>query len=155
MNLDTAIKHALDGDALLFLGSGFSAGAIPVGAEKFLTGRELAIELSKLCDLEPPTDELNFAAQRYRKKQGDSRLVDLLQKLFTASSVTDAHRAIAEVPWQAIYTTNYDDVLEKAFAEKRIKISAVTCDLDSKEHTQKKKTVVHINGFINSLTLPA
>jgi hypothetical protein len=39
MDLSTAIKHAIDGRAVLFLGSGASAGAIPITGEEFLTGQ--------------------------------------------------------------------------------------------------------------------
>jgi hypothetical protein len=152
MELETAIKHALDGNALLFLGSGFSAGATPVEGDDFLTGTQLAMRLSKDCELDPPSNELNFASQRYRKKFSDEQLVELLRNLFTASSVTPEHIDITKVPWQSIYTTNYDDVLEKAFSQRKVRANPITCDQDSKEHTNKKNVVVHINGYIDSLT---
>ncbi len=151
MDLQTAIKHVLDGNALLFLGSGFSAGANPVEGSKFLTGKELALHLSRLAGLNPPTDELNFAAQRYRKAVSDHKLVQTLQGLFTAAQVSESHRKIADLPWKAIYTTNYDDVLERAYAERKRTIASITCNLDSREYTAKKNSVVHINGFIKTL----
>ena len=39
MDLSDAIRHALDGNALLFTGAGFSQGAKPTGSDKFLNGR--------------------------------------------------------------------------------------------------------------------
>jgi len=54
MDLYTAIKHAIDGRAVLFLGSGSSAGAKPIGADTFLTGRQLALLLSEHVELTPP-----------------------------------------------------------------------------------------------------
>lgn len=152
MDLTTAIKHAIDGQALLFLGSGFSNGAKPLVGDSFLTGRELAKHLSGKCGIVPPVDELNFAAQRYRKKFDDDQLVNELKNLFTASSVSESQKRFSEIPWRSIYTTNYDNVLEKAFAERRKKLVPITPDQDGREYTAKSNSVVHINGYIESLT---
>lgn len=155
MDLTTALQHAIDGNAVLFLGSGASAGAKPIAGDKFLTGRELALHLSGLVSVVPPSEDLNFASQRYRKRIGDTQLVTLLQELFTAREVTDSHRKLSEIPWKSIYTTNYDNVMERAFADKRKKLVAVTPDQDSREFTSRKNVIVHINGYIESLTTSA
>ncbi|KVD98536.1 hypothetical protein WS65_31795 [Burkholderia anthina] len=62
---------------------------------------------------------------------------------------------MAHIPWRAIYTTNYDDILERAYSEEKSRLTSVTCDLDSREYTTKKNIVVHINGFIKTLTSDA
>lgn len=155
MDLKTALQHAIDGNAVLFLGSGASAGAKPVVGEKFLTGRELALHLSELAHVTPASDDLNFAAQRYRKKIGDTKLVELLQGLFSVREVTRDHQRLSEIPWRAIYTTNYDNVLERAYADGKKKLIAVTPDQDSREYTSRRNVIVHINGYIDSITVEA
>jgi hypothetical protein len=153
MKIEDAIKHAIDGNALLFLGSGFSVEATPLKGDKFLTGRGLAIHLYKECGMNPPpNEELNYAAQKYEKKKGAEQLVEELQNLFTASEVHSHHERFAEVKWQAIYTTNYDDVIEKAFAKKKKRINSITIDKDSPEYISKNNVCIHINGYINELT---
>lgn len=152
MELATAIKHAIDGNAVLFLGSGFSVGAKPITGDTFLTGRELSVLLSRECGMNPPSEDLNFSAQRYRKKFSDSTIVSLLQGLYSASSVSEAHRRFSEVPWRSIYTTNYDNVLERAFSDRKKKLLPVTPDLDTREYTSRRNVVVHINGYIDTLT---
>lgn len=153
MKIEDAIKHAIDGNALLFLGSGFSVEATPIKGDKFLTGKGLAIHLYKECRMSPPpNEELNYAAQKYEKKMGANKLVEELQNLFTASEVHPHHERFAEINWQAIYTTNYDDVLEKAFAKRKKKIIPITIDKDSPEYTSKKNVCIHINGYIDTLT---
>lgn len=142
----------MDGNALLFLGSGFSVGARPVKGDTFLTGKGLAKYLSDECSLVPPSDDLSFASQRYRKKFTDEKLVDELKKLFTVSSVDENHQRFSEIPWKSIYTTNYDNVLERAFSDKKKKLVPVTLNTDTREFTSKKNVVVHINGYIESLT---
>lgn len=151
MDLDTAIKHAIDGRAVLFLGSGASVGAKPIEGEKFLTGRELAIRLSNDIKLSPPSDDLNFASQRFRKCVGDSKLVELLQNLFSVSEVADEHRRLSEVPWCGLYTTNYDNVLERAYSDCKKKLVPTTPDQDIKDYITKN-SVLHINGYIDRLT---
>ncbi len=152
MDLYTAIKHAIDGRAVLFLGSGASAGAKPIGADKFFTGRQLALLLSEHVELTPPSEDLNFASQRYRKVFGDRKLVELLQKLFSVSEVSDQHRRLSEIPWHGLYTTNYDNVLERAYSDRNKKLVPITPDQDTKDHTSKKNSILHINGYIDTLT---
>lgn len=45
MEIREAIIHALDGDAILFIGSGFSLGAINEGNKKIETATPLAHKL--------------------------------------------------------------------------------------------------------------
>lgn len=139
MKLEEAIKHAIDGHALLFLGSGFSVGAKPIKGDAFLTGRQLAKHFYNECGISPPDEDLNYAAQKYRKKFTDQKLVEDLQQLFTASEVDKNHERFSEIRWKGIYTTNYDDVLERAFANKKKKLLPVTLDKDSRDYTSKKK----------------
>ena len=112
MDLNTAIKHAIDGNAMLFTGSGFSGGARPLEGDTFLTGRGLAKRLYEECGIAPPDDDLYYAAKRYRKTRSDEEFVELLQHLFTARSVSPYHTRFSEINWKGIFTTNYDDVLE-------------------------------------------
>ncbi|MCX7094181.1 MAG: SIR2 family protein [Methylobacter sp.] len=153
MRIEDAIKHAIDGNALLFLGSGFSVEATPIKGDKFLTGRKLAVHLYKECGIDPPpNEELNYAAQIYEKRMGAEKLVEELQNLFTASEVYPHHERFAEINWQAIYTTNYDDVIEKSFSKRKKKINPITPDKDTPEYTSKKNVCIHINGYIDTLT---
>ncbi len=152
MDLHTAIKHAIDGKAVLFLGSGASVGARPIVGDKFLTGRELAVLLSEPAGLKPPSEDLNFAAQRYRKVVSDAKFVELLQGYFSASTVTESHCRLSEINWHGIYTTNYDNVIERAFADRQKKLIPLTPDQDTRNHTNHKNSILHINGYIDKLT---
>lgn len=152
MDLITAIKHAIEGRALLFFGSGGSVGASPVGGGEFLTGRGLSHLLSKEANISPSSEDLNFSSQRFRKLYGDHRLIQLLQNQFTAATVSDYHRRLADINWHGIYTTNYDNILERAFSERRKKLIPITPDKDSRAYTRRHDSVLHINGYIDSLT---
>jgi len=153
MDITTAIKHAIDGHAILFVGSGASVGAKPVVGDEFLTGRQLAHHLSDLAGLSPTTDDLNFAAQRCRKTIGETKLVEVLQDLFSVSEVADVHRRLSEISWNGIYTTNYDNVLERAYSDRKLKLVPITPDQDTRDYTSRHNTVLHINGYIETLNV--
>lgn len=52
MDISQAIEHALDGNAVLFLGSGFSIGARNLLNNEFMTGKQFAKYLAKLATIE-------------------------------------------------------------------------------------------------------
>lgn len=111
------------GNPILFTGAGFNHGAdrgksktIPMGEDlkiyilQNILGykedseeyRELLSEsLTDICDL----CENNDAA----------RLKDYLTEMFTDCHPTEYHKTIAKYPWQKIYTTNIDDLLENTY----------------------------------------
>jgi hypothetical protein len=152
MDIEQAIKHAIDGNALLFLGSGFSVDAVSISDHAFPTAKELAKSLSQAIPTPEVIDDLMIASNAYIKKFGEERLVDLLEKTFTLKTPQNKHLKVASLPWKAIFTTNYDDIVESAYKNNGIPIKPVTIDLDAHEYTARKTTCVHINGFIGSLT---
>jgi hypothetical protein len=66
--------------------------------------------------------------------------------------VTDEHRTLASVPWRSIYTTNYDNVLERAAAEQSKRLTPLTLGRDPRSFRKTANTVLHINGFVEELT---
>lgn len=154
MKIEEAIQHAIDGNAMLFLGSGFSGGATPLLGNAFLTGRQLATRLYEECGVDPaPDDDLALASQKYRRKtSNDSKLIHLLEQLFSVAQVSDAQKRMSEISWSSIYTTNYDNVLEQAYLQTGKKLVPVTADKDGREYVMKRNTCIHINGYIDDLT---
>ena len=51
MDLDRALEHAWDGDALLFAGTGFSKGATNLLGQPFKDTRQLADHLSRASEV--------------------------------------------------------------------------------------------------------
>ncbi len=150
MDINEAIEHALNGNALLFVGSGFSIGCKNVNNDDFPIGSMLANTLYQELG-ETSDGDLITASEMFIEDKGRSELVTLLQSMFTARNLTSNHIEIANVKWGKIYTTNYDDVLEKVFLEKNFKKTPVTCEHDVYEYAKNKNTIIHINGFIDFL----
>lgn len=128
MEIREAIIHALDGDAILFIGSGFSLGAINEGNKKIETATPLAHKLLAECDFEEKdfTNDLGIASRIYQSAKSEIDLIEFLRKEYTAIDVTPEQEIIAQINWQRIYTTNYDNVFELACEKNKKKIQSVT-----------------------------
>lgn len=150
MDLETAIKHAIDGNALLFLGAGYSCDATNLMGERM----KIASEISKnLCDELgiPQNENLSIVSDIYLKKSLPKNLIKILKDNYTANKVEDHHRIISSVDWNRVYTTNYDNVFEKSSSEINKRYSPVTLKEDPRNY-DKREVVIHINGYIHRLT---
>lgn len=128
MDITQAIIHALNGEAVLFLGSGFSMGAIKTDNHPFNGARTLAYDLQKKCGIQETemTADLGQASEVFQSMKSESELVDYLINEFTAIDISLPQEIIGSVRWKRIYTTNYDNVIELAYQKnKRLLKSAI------------------------------
>ncbi|SFW51648.1 SIR2 family protein [Ruminococcus flavefaciens] len=153
MNIDEAIKKALNGDAILFLGSGASVDTPNIGGGKMLIGSKLAEKLQPgTTDLQQAT-ELFVDEQNENGNDGEQELINFLIKEFRCTCPLNEHRELVDIKWKRIYTTNYDDIIESAYKEKSLTIKSATLSSDIKECINNNDlTILHINGYINSIT---
>lgn len=153
MNIDEAIKKALNGDAILFLGSGASVGTPNIGGGKMLIGSKLAEKLQPdTTDLQQAT-ELFIDEQNENGNDGEQELINFLIGEFRCKSPLQEHRELVDINWKRIYTTNYDDIIESAYKEKSMTINSATLSSDTKECMNNSDLMIlHINGYINSIT---
>lgn len=153
MEIQEAIRCIIDGEALLFTGSGFSAGARKYNGDWLCTAKTLAHKLLDECgfDKNDYVDDLGQASEIYKAEKGVAGLVGFLKEEFTAAELTDEQRYLATLPWFRIYTTNYDNVLQKAWqdAGKRLNV-AVLSDRQS-EVQDKHMLCVCLNGSLSHL----
>lgn len=151
MELDRAMEIALDGDAVLFTGAGFSLGATNLLGRPFLTGPQLAKLLAGQCGL-PEDTRLEDAAEVFLEDCGADELISLLQREFTCKKVASHHRVFARVPWTRVYTANYDDVLEKACSMEGRKLIPMTASTDIRDAPKDETLCIHLNGYVEALT---
>ncbi len=151
MTIDEALDAALDGDSILFVGAGFSRGAINIAGEQLLTGRDLANKLAKTAGLVDEELSLEDAAEAYLESHDIDELIFELRQDFTASSVTVAHEEIASLPWKRIYTTNYDDVFERARLNRRIPCRSISISHNIHDVPKNETLCIHFNGFISHI----
>lgn len=150
MDYEQALAYAKSGKAILFLGSGFSYGLESILGEKIPTASGLA---KRLCEESGSTltENLKKASTRYLEKKSTEDLVNLLQNLFTVRNSSKAHEEIANIDWLRVYTTNYDNVFEVSAEINKKRFYPVDMEKQPRGNIQKQ-TVIHINGYINSLT---
>lgn len=101
--------------ATLFLGAGINAGIVASNGTPFPLGTDLASFIcSDLLQDRELVLTLDEAAEHARYKVGESEFNRYLYKFFQQFSPGKAHLSIVRLPWDAIYTTNYDLLLENA-----------------------------------------
>ena len=119
MELTTAIEHILDGNALIIMGSGASAGA-KNAYDEFPSGKTLAKHLYEMCAMVPDDEtDLQDAAQLYEDKFSSADLIQEIRAQLTCASYLPCHSTIYSQPWMRYYTTNYDNIALLAAREKR------------------------------------
>lgn len=154
MDIQEAIRNILDGEAILFTGSGFSANAEKVDGNRLCTARVLAHQLLLECGFSKDefVDDLGLASEIYEAQKGSLGLLEFVKREFTAAKLSPAQQFIATLPWFRIYTTNYDNVLEKAWqdAGKRLNTAVLS---DRQDLYQDKRTLcVCLNGSVTRLS---
>jgi len=150
MNFEQAIGRALDGQAVLFLGAGFSRGALNVRDVQFKTAEQLAGHFAERIALSSGFT-LEDAAEAFGEKLGTDELIGELQSEFTAKEVLSFHRRIGAIPWKRIYTTNYDNVLETACRLEGCSVTPVTLSSNLYDMPKDKLLCIHFNGFVDKL----
>lgn len=75
MDLKQAISHLLNGETVLFLGSGFSAGATKADGKEFCTATPLAHKLLQDSGFEPQEyiNDLGSASEIYQDVKGEHK----------------------------------------------------------------------------------
>lgn len=103
-----------NGDAAMFIGAGASRAAGYVDWKGLL--KEIAEDLG--LDIKRESDLVTLAQFHLNDRKGRDKLNKLLVDEFQESHYpTETHKLIASLPIHTIWTTNYDDLLERAYEE--------------------------------------
>ncbi len=112
--LDEAINELINGSAICLLGAGFSMGATDALDRDVPGVSQLNQEICKLAKLE--NEESASLSDLADYCEGDSKLLSDLQTLLmqrlTLCKPTEDQKTILEMPWRAVFTTNFDDAAE-------------------------------------------
>jgi len=152
MNLEDALELALDGKGVLFVGAGFSVGAMNLRNRSMQTAWGLSKLLAQACSLPGESVPLEDASEAYIEQFGKDALIHEIRQEFTATAVDRHHLSLAEVPWKSIYTTNYDNVLETACAELGRPLFPVTTANRIADVSNRDPLCVHLSGYVMSVT---
>lgn len=136
-NIPSQLMEAiLDRRCVLFAGAGLSRGeveingstreqALPTWSNLLIVLLDRAAELNHLASAEASRlrravkdKKFLFAAEAIREKMGAREFDDALEKIFRDPSLrpTHRHQLITQIPFAAVITTNYDKLIENAYA---------------------------------------
>jgi len=155
MDFNEGINAILKGNAIIFLGAGFSRENKNINGCNLPLAQELSESLQKLSGVDEDSLDSNLSIQivseYYISTNGKSKLVDLLKKNFTVFESMKWQQIIAVQDWKRIYTTNYDNVFE--IASNEVRKHRVPIDIsEGKSYGRNiSNQVIHLNGYIDSI----
>ena len=132
------------GNAVLFCGAGVSQSRYPIWSTLL---RGLAAEVAL------PTKNMDYldVPQWYVEARGRDALEQRLVHTYSApAEPTRLQRIIARFPWDVVFTTNYDRLLELAFQEQGREVDVVVEDPQIGRVTERSRTtLVKMHGCVS------
>lgn len=151
-------KLLRDDKLVLFVGAGLSMQCSPVAPHD--KGFPSWGELVEIVAARFDADDVNSADFRSAPTvffdyvraldDGEAKLKAALRGALDSSrvSVAPAHTVLARLPWAEVWTTNYDDILERAFHAKAVNGNA-DHSLIALYTRQKTPFVLHLHGTVD------
>lgn len=152
MTYEEALGYIVNGDGVFLVGSGFSIGAQnALGGDDghLLVGSDLAKKLAKLTDMDSDV-QLDIVSQEYIDMYGEKQLIEYLKEHYTVEKYEEYYKSLAKVKNIRVYSTNYDDLIEKVCCECGNKVKGYSIDADIRK-VNKNRMVMHLNGYIKEL----
>lgn len=114
------IYNVVGGSAVCFLGAGFSNGATDSKGKKVPSSQDLTAEIRELTQIEGEEDASLSDLAEYCEADRNlkEKLNQLLIERLTLCKATDIHKKILALPWRCVFTTNFDDVVERSLQPK-------------------------------------
>ena len=141
------------GNAVLFCGSGLTADCLNFQDELSLgvSSNLLSILNNELKNhgKESGFKNIKNAAKSYKSIFGSHALMQLLKNRFHVSKVSSSIEDILKYPWEAIYTTNYDNGIEIALQGIGKKFAARN-NCDDPIQSSSSIEVIHLHGYAQS-----
>lgn len=152
-HLNQVALDILSGNALLFVGSGFSRDCknSTTPPSNPPTAKGLIDIISKRLDIDTSGYGLEDVTQHYHNVNSNSEtLLDLIRPLYEITDIPKEHIDFVNLPWNRIYTTNYDTTVELCFTKRGL--LPIPIDLDSDSNASiKQYSVIHLNGYIKNV----
>jgi hypothetical protein len=111
LTLDQLAQRVRPDRTILMFGAGAS---IPSGAP---SGLALAHQLSTHLRLHPPSSDLSEVASIFENREGRPALINLIRSALKDLQPAGGLATIPVFAWHSLYTTNYDQLIERAYAK--------------------------------------
>lgn len=131
---DATLERLAKGEGILFVGAGASRAATGPAGLKGLSGNDLR---DLLCDRflkgEKKDKQLAYVGDLVKSEVGILDMQRYVCGLFQGLTPTAPHFLLPKFKWKAIFTTNYDLLIERAYdaiAERVQNLGKIVCDDD-------------------------
>lgn len=137
------IDEIRTGNCVLFVGAGLSAqSGLPTWAE-------LMTPLAQQLGVSEKTDYTHIA-QYYQNQMGRHGLITkIIEALKKPTAPSEVHQLIASLPFQVIFTTNYDSLLERALSSEGKSLTVTVSDVGAAYWSADKVQVIKMHGSID------
>lgn len=150
------IYNIFRGEAILFLGAGFSMENENTKGQTLPSARKLSKDLQIAAGISSEeiseNASLEDVSQYFIEQVGKTKLVKLLKDTFTVSNVLEWQKKLLELPWLRIYTTNYDNVLELSSTLVGKHRRSIAVGSTTEKIKNLEDAIIHINGFVDNIT---
>lgn len=149
LSLEKFLTLGVNGGNLLFCGAGFSADCLNFGASEVGTASPLHDMLNTAVGHQ--FSDMQLAADEFIEKFGENGLLKLLNDKYSVSKRTKPIDEILRYPWERIYTTNYDDVIEQsmtALNKGHYAANNTERPFDVSKQSSNKTWIVHLHGAL-------
>ncbi len=142
------VKAMHEGNAAIFVGAGLSKASGFVDWRGLL--KEIADDLKLNIDQE--TDLIAVAQYHLNKQTNRAKLDRLIVEAFTKDTVlSENHRLLANLPLDTVWTTNYDKLIEQAFAEAHRRVDVKrTAESLQRPLPERNVTIYKMHGDVDS-----
>lgn len=151
-NPEELLRRVASGNAVLFLGAGFSLGTTAVGKSELPLASVLADQLGAIAGF-PAEGDLRYAAAKFKRDAGGEALVEHIRSTFSVSETGPDHQTLAALQWRRVYTTNYDLAFERAAEVAGLVVPTVDLSAHPSRYLGGGNCCVHINGSLKSLSV--
>ena len=149
--LREAINETAYGGAICFLGAGFSRGGSDSRGNPIPSTTGLEVEIRKIARLSDNDDSKlsDLADYCEATAEGASQLKSLLIDRLTFCSPTKTQIDVINIPWRAIFTTNFDDIPERALHSRtHVSVSPLG---DNKKLSTSSLPIYYLHGRARDL----
>jgi hypothetical protein len=114
------VSDIAQGRCLPFIGAGFSKNAVLPPGYVMPDWSELAAILAKDAETKPGLSP-TVVAERYQQRFGRVQLIEAIREALHSDKARlgNAHRSFVQLPFDTVYTTNFDLLLEDSYSESR------------------------------------
>ena len=137
-------------ETVLFVGSGFSYGAIAINEKPLPLGKELDNRLAVELKLSIDKYSGKTLAQIAAKKHSDM-LMSFLYDNLSVKTYESYHSSILKENWYRIYSTNFDDLIEIVRRDQG-NPAKIYSFRDQVPNRIEINSVIHLHGYIGSVT---